>query len=68
MHAYPHPRGRREFGTSTHMSGVREVFSEITQRDIDVEVELGDDRVVRAVERGTVAFQRESRPDRKSVV
>ena len=45
---------------SAHMSGVREVFSEITERDIDVEVELGDDRVVRAVGRGTVAFQRES--------
>ena len=44
------------------MSGVREVFSEITERDISVEVELGDDRVVRAVGRGTVAFQRESRP------
>ena len=49
-------------GASTHMSGVREVFSEITERDISVEVELGDDRVVRAVGRGTVAFQRESRP------
>ena len=44
------------------MSGVREVFSEITERDIDVEVELGDDRVVRVVGKGTVAFQREFRP------
>ena len=44
------------------MLGVREVFSEITERDIDVEVELGDDRVVRAVGRGIVAFQREYRP------
>lgn len=43
--------------TSTHMSGVREVFSEIIGRDIDVEVELGDDRVVSAVGKGTVAFQ-----------
>ena len=43
-------------GASTHMSGVREVFSEITERDISVEVELGDDRVVRAVGRGTIAF------------
>lgn len=49
-------------GASTHMSRVREVFSEITERDIDVEVELGDDRVVRVVGRGIVAFQRESRP------
>ena len=45
-----------------HTSRVKEVFSEITERDISVEVELGDDRVVRAVGRGTVAFQRESRP------
>ena len=49
-------------GASTHMTGVKEVFFEITERDIDVEVELGDDMVVRAVGRGTVAFQRESRP------
>lgn len=49
-------------GASTHMFGVIEVFSEITERDISVEVELGDDRVVRAVGRGTIAFQRESRP------
>ena len=34
----------------------------MTERDIDVEVELGDDRVVRIVGKGTVAFQRESRP------
>lgn len=44
------------------MSGVREVFSELTKRDLDVEVELGDDWVVKAVGKGTVAFQRESRP------
>ena len=47
------------------MTGVREVFSEITERGIDVEVELGDDMVVRAVGRGTVAIQRESRPPLK---
>ena len=49
-------------GASTNMIGVREVFFEITKRDIDVEVELGDDMVVRAIGRGTIAFQRESRP------
>ena len=38
-------------GASTHMSEVREVFSKMTERDIDVEVELGDDRVVRVVGR-----------------
>ena len=49
-------------GASTHMIGVREVFFEITERDVDVKVELGDDMVVRAVGRGTVAFQRDCRP------
>ena len=49
-------------GASAHMSGVREVFFEMTGRDISVEVELGDDRVVKAVGRGIVAFQRDSRP------
>ena len=39
-------------GASSHMSRVREAFSEITEKDISVEVELGDDRVVRAVGRG----------------
>ena len=43
-------------GALTHMIGVKEVFSEITERDIDVEVELGDDLVVRVVGRGAVAF------------
>lgn len=43
-------------GASTHMTGVREVLSEITERDIDVEVELRDDMVVRAIGRGIVAF------------
>ena len=44
------------------MTGFRELFFEITERDISVEVELGDERVVRVVGRGTVAFQRESQP------
>ena len=47
-------------GASTHMSGIRECFSELNERGVDVEVELGDDRIVRAVGRGRVAFQRES--------
>ena len=44
------------------MSGVRECFSELNERGVDVEVELGDDRIVRAVGRGTIAFQREPCP------
>ena len=49
-------------GASAHMIGVREVFFEITEQGIDVEVEFGDDMVVRVVGRGIVVFQRESRP------
>ena len=48
-------------GASAHMSGIRECFSELNERGLSVEVELGDDRVVRAVGRGTVSFKRESR-------
>ena len=43
-------------GASTHMSGVQECFSELTERGVDVEVELGDDRIAKAMERGTIAF------------
>ena len=44
------------------MSGVRECFSKLNERGVSVEVELGDGKVVRAVGRGTVSFQREARP------
>ena len=43
-------------GASTHMSGVQKCFSELTERGVDVEVELEDARVVKAVGRGTIAF------------
>ena len=49
-------------GASAHMSSVRECFSELNERGVSMEVELGDDRIVRAMGRGTVSFQRESRP------
>ena len=48
-------------GALTHMFGVREFFTELNERGVFVEVELGDDRVVRAIGRGTVSFQKESR-------
>ena len=47
------------------MTGVREYFSELSESDTDVEVVLGDDRVVRAVGVGTLTFQRESKPPLK---
>lgn len=49
-------------GASAHMSVVRKCFSELTDKDVNVDVELGDDRVVKAIGGGTVSFQRESRP------
>ena len=47
-------------GASSHMTGTRDGFTEMTETDLDLEVVLGDDTVVRAVGRGTVNFQRES--------
>jgi hypothetical protein len=48
-------------GASRHMTGVREHLTDLTQIG-DVEVVLGDDRVVKAVGCGTISFQRESLP------
>ena len=47
-------------GTSSHMTGAQEMFSELSQADTDVEVVLGDDSVVSAVGHGIITFQRES--------
>ena len=47
-------------GASSHMTGAREVFSELSETGRDVEVVLGGNTVVRAVGRGTITFQRES--------
>ena len=46
------------------MTGVREHLTDLTQIG-DVEVVLGDDRVVKVVGCGTVSFQRESLPPMK---
>jgi hypothetical protein len=48
-------------GSSHHMTGVHENLTDLTQI-CDLEVVLGDDRVVKAVGSGTVSFQRESLP------
>ena len=47
-------------GASSHMTGAREMFFELSQTETDVEVVLGDDSAVRAVGRGTITFQRQS--------
>jgi hypothetical protein len=48
-------------GASRHMTGVCEHLIDLTQIG-DLEVVLGDDRVVKAVDSGTISFQRESLP------
>eukprot|EP00253_Pinus_taeda_P020875 PITA_20875 len=52
-------------GASRHMAGVRKYFSELSESGTDMEVVLGDDRVVIAVGVGTLTFQRESKPPLK---
>jgi hypothetical protein len=49
-------------GASSHMSGVREHFSDLRDPEIRLEIVLGDDTVVKAVEHGTISFQRECMP------
>ena len=46
-------------GTSKHMTSVSENFTDLTESDVDLDVELGNDSKVKAVGRGTVSFQRE---------
>jgi hypothetical protein len=48
-------------GASRHMTGVREHLTDLIQIG-DLEVVLGDDRVVKTVDSGTISFQRESLP------
>jgi hypothetical protein len=52
-------------GASRHMTGVRSQFSELTERTLETDVVLGDDRTVSAAGVGTVIFQRESLPPLK---
>jgi hypothetical protein len=52
-------------GASRHMTGVRSQFSELTERTLETDVVLGDDRTVSAAGLGTVIFQRESLPPLK---
>ena len=47
------------------MTGVRGQFSVLTERALDIDVVLGDDRTVSAAGEGTVIFQRESLPPLK---
>jgi hypothetical protein len=49
-------------GASSHMSGVRENFTDLTEIGIKLEIVLGNNTIVRAVGCGIVSFQRELRP------
>ena len=42
------------------MTGVRDMFTEISETGLELEIVFGDVTVVRAVGRGTVRFDRES--------
>ena len=42
------------------MTSAREQFTQFSEKELNLEVELGDNRIVRAVGVGIVSFQRES--------
>ena len=46
------------------MTGAKDQFTQFSDRQINLKVELGDESIVRAVGVGTVSFQRESLPRR----
>ena len=45
-------------GASSHMTGDRDMFTDMLETKLELEVVLGDDTVVRAVGHGTVCFER----------
>jgi len=44
------------------MTGAREFFLELAERALDIDIVLGDDRTVRAIDVGIVTLERESLP------
>lgn len=52
-------------GASRHMIGVKEQFTQFSKKELNLEVELGDNRIVSVVGVGTISFQRESLPPLK---
>jgi hypothetical protein len=49
-------------GASSHMTGVREHFTDLRDTEVRIEISLGDDTLVRVVGIGTVTFRRDSMP------
>ena len=47
-------------GASCHMTGLREIFTSLVERDMDLDTELGDNVKYSAVGLGIIAFRRGS--------
>ena len=47
-------------GTSFHMTGDKELFSDLEEKDIQMHIEMGNDGLYSATKIGTITFQRES--------
>ena len=59
------PSSRTEYvdsGASKHMTGAKDQFTQLSDRRINLEIELRDESIVSAVGIGTVSFQRVSLP------
>jgi hypothetical protein len=49
-------------GASSHMTGVKEHFSDLRGTEVRIDISLGDNRVVTVAGIGTVSFRRENLP------
>ena len=49
-------------GASKHMTGAKDQFTQFSDRQLNLEIELGDESIVRTIGIGTISFQRESLP------
>ena len=47
-------------GASFHMTGDRDLFSDLEEKDLGVHIEMGDDGRYSATGIGTISFERES--------
>jgi transposase InsO family protein len=49
-------------GASSHITGIREHFSDLRDTEVRIDISLGDNRIVTVVGIGTVSFRREDLP------
>ena len=49
-----------ESGVSFHMTGDKDLFTDLDEKDIGVHIEMGDDGRYSAIGIGTISFERES--------